>query len=104
MNNAEYEDLDERLRKIEHQMVEKNYVLTDCAALRDRVANLEIQVRPLLTLSTQLSAVTGQLSDLRTELASFKGRAVGIMAAITFAAPLLASGSTALVMRLLRIS
>lgn len=79
-------------------------MLDECAALRERVANLEIQVRPLLTVSTQLAAVSAQLSDLRTELASFKGRAVGVMAAITFAAPLLASGSTALVLRLLRVS
>ena len=104
MSEHEHESLDERIRKVEHQVIERKFVLDECAALRERVTNLEIQVRPLLTISSQVAGVASQLSDLRTELASFKGRAVGIMAAVTFAAPLLASGSTALVLRILRVS
>jgi hypothetical protein len=97
------EDLDARVRVIERELAERAYVLNECATLRERVGSLEVQVHPLLTLSNQLTALATQLNDLKTELAAFKGRAIGIVTAVSFVAPVVASGLTAWILKILHV-
>jgi hypothetical protein len=84
-------------------VAERAHVLQDCAGLRERVASLETQLHPLLALSTQLSALSTHVSELKAELASFKGRVIGGVAALTFVAPLIASAVTALFVRFMKL-
>jgi hypothetical protein len=97
------EDLDARVRVIERELAERAYVMNECTTLRERIGSLEVQVHPLLTLSNQLTALATQLNDLKTELASFKGRAIGLVTAVSFVAPVIASVLTAWIVRMLRV-
>jgi hypothetical protein len=99
---ASDDDIEPRLRKLEHEFAERSFIVEECSALRERVLNLERQIQPLLTLSSQLISLSTQLGDLRTELAAFKGRAFGVVAAVTFIAPLIASSMTAVFVRFLK--
>jgi hypothetical protein len=98
------EDLDARVRVIERELAERAYLMNECTTIRERVGSLEVQVHPLLALSSQLAALGTQLNELRTELASFKGRAIGIVTVVCFVAPVLASSLTAVAVRLMRIN
>ena len=101
---TETEDpLEERLRRLEREVAESTHVIHDCAGLRERVAALETQLHPLLGLSAQLTMLASHVGELRSELANFKGRVVGAVAALTFVAPLLASAITALFVRFMKL-
>lgn len=95
--------MEERLRRLEREVAEGAHLLNDCTGLRERVASLETQLHPLLTLSNQLAGLSTHVGELRSELANFKGRVVGGVAALTFVAPLVASAITALFVKFMKL-
>jgi len=76
--------------------------MDECVALRERVGRIEVELHPLLALSTQLTSLSSQLADLKTDLAHLKGRALGVVAVVTLLAPLLASVATGMLMKAFR--
>ncbi len=96
------DDVEPRVRALEREFAARVFLMDECAALRERVSSLERQIAPLVLLSPQLTSLAAQLGELKTELASFKGRALGVLATITFVAPLVASTLTALLMKVLK--
>lgn len=95
--------LEERVRRLEREVAERAHVVHDCAGLRERVASIETQLHPLLGLSAQLTLLSTHVGELKAELANFKGRVIGGVAALTFVAPLFASAVTALFVRFMKL-
>lgn len=104
MTQGSESPLEDRLRRLEREVAEHAHIVHDCGGLRERVASVETQLHPLLGLSAQLTLLSTHVGELRSELANFKGRVVGAVAALTFVAPLLASAVTALFVRYMRLS